>query len=170
MKIVLSGAAGSGKSTVGKLLSQQLDWPFLSMGDFSRQFAEERYQLDINAFQDLCRTDPGIDKLLEESFIAKCKAIHNAVIDYRLGFHFIPDALHIFLTVSDSEAIRRVKAAGRKNEDALQVPERNRQMRERFVLQYGLDFLDFSNYDLVINTNGKSPEDICQSIRSKTYD
>lgn len=164
-KIVLSGAAGSGKSTVGKLLSRTLNWPFLSMGDFSRRFAKENYQLDINAFQDLCKTDPGIDQLLEDSFIHECNAAPCAVIDYRLGFHFVPDALHVFLAVSDKEAIRRVQAAGRVNEDALLIPERNRKMRERFIEYYELDFMEMSNYHLVIATDGKPPEEICRLIQ-----
>ncbi|MCU0433539.1 MAG: cytidylate kinase family protein [Bacteroidia bacterium] len=163
-KIVLSGTAGSGKSTIGKLLSNKLGWPLLSMGDYTRQFAEEKYQLDINAFQELCIANPEIDKQLKESFISKCNELVNAVIDYRLGFHFIPDAFHVFLTVSDSEAIRRVKDAQRKNEDALQIPKRNIQMRERFIKQYNLDFFDLLNYDLVINTDEKRPEDICKLI------
>jgi radical S-adenosyl methionine domain-containing protein 2 len=163
-KVVLSGTAGSGKSTVGKLISETLGWPLFSMGDFARQFAEEKYNLGINEFQLLCNADPEIDKQMEDAFIATCNASSKAVIDYRLGFHFIPDALHVFLTVSDSEAIRRVQAAGRKNEDALLIPQRNQQMRNRFIQQYGLDFLDRQNYDLVISTDEKSPTTVYELV------
>ena len=34
MILVLMGVSGSGKSTVGRLLAEQLDWPFLDADDF----------------------------------------------------------------------------------------------------------------------------------------
>ena len=38
MIIVLMGVAGSGKSTIGRLLSQRLGWPFLDGDDFHPPF------------------------------------------------------------------------------------------------------------------------------------
>lgn len=164
IKIVLSGTAGSGKSFVGNMLSEKLDIPFLSMGNFSREYAETHYQMDIVSFQKLCNEKPGIDKLLEDAFVSRCNAVTSAVIDYRLGFHFIPDAFPVLLTVSDKEAIRRVSAGNRTNEDAKTIPERNRQMRERFLKTYMLDFTNPGNYRLVIATDNKAPQAICELI------
>jgi cytidylate kinase len=164
LKIVLSGTAGSGKSRTGMMLAEKLKFPFLSMGNFSRSYAETNYGMDIVSFQQLCSTDPGIDDALEKAFIQMCNNEQQAVIDYRLGFYFIPGAFSVLLTVTDHEAIRRVKAGNRLNEDAHTIPERNRKMRERFLKTYGLDFTAPENYTLVVSTDNKSPESICDLI------
>jgi len=45
-RITLSGFAGTGKSTVGKILANELEFEFISVGDFSREFAEKEYDDD----------------------------------------------------------------------------------------------------------------------------
>ena len=44
LKVVLVGLPGSGKSTFGKQLAKEMDFPFLDLG----QLIEERYQLKIS--------------------------------------------------------------------------------------------------------------------------
>lgn len=50
--MTLSGLAGSSKSTVGKILQEKLNFEFISVGNFSRDFAFNNYGLDINQFQE----------------------------------------------------------------------------------------------------------------------
>ncbi len=42
MRIVISGTAGSGKSTVAKALAKEVEYEHYSMGDFMREIAEEK--------------------------------------------------------------------------------------------------------------------------------
>ena len=42
-KITISGLAGSGKSTVGRLLASKLNVPFISMGNTTRAFAQAQW-------------------------------------------------------------------------------------------------------------------------------
>jgi gluconokinase len=44
MVIVLMGVAGSGKSTVGRLLAQRLGWPFWDADDFHPPHNREKMQ------------------------------------------------------------------------------------------------------------------------------
>ena len=53
-KITLSGFAGTGKSTVGKILGDKLGYEFVSVGDFSRDYAQ-KMGLTINEFQKKCK-------------------------------------------------------------------------------------------------------------------
>lgn len=165
-KITLSGTAGAGKSTTGKLLAVQLDLPFLSMGNYARQFAKEQFDADINTFQQLCKERPELDAQLEAAFIDACKEHKAAVIDYRLGFHFLPAAFHVFLTVSDDEAARRITEALREREDAGRIQWRNHEMQLRFLKTYSVDFCNTENYQLVIDTDHLSPEQVCAKILS----
>lgn len=167
-KITLSGFAGTGKSTVGKLLANALDFEFISVGNYSRKFALEKFNMTINEFQELVSRKPEIDKAIDSEFQNYCNARNNLVIDYRLGFHFIKDAFHVLLKVSDDEAFKRISHSGRTNEDyslsAINI--RNEIMKDRFLNSYGVDFTDESNYRLVLDTSFISPEEVVFRILS----
>ncbi len=152
--VVLSGKACSGKSTIGIALARLLDASFLSMGNFSRDFARDAHGLDIRQFQDLCLRDPSIDRKLDEAFCARCReaaASGGAVVDFRLGGHFFPDAFKVFLDVSDAVATER---GARRGDETLQsLRTRNEAMRERLKATYGFDFTDTRNYDRVLQVD-----------------
>jgi radical S-adenosyl methionine domain-containing protein 2 len=157
-KIVLSGLAGSGKSTVGKLLSEKLGWKFISMGEFSRNYARSNFNTDINTFQDYCKQNSMLDELLDKQFIQDCQSENNLIIDYRLGFHFVPNSFKICLHVSPIEAARRINMAKREYETKESIAIRNVKMINRFKEKYGIDFSDIRHYDLIIGTDFLSQE------------
>ncbi len=169
MKITLSGLAGSGKSTIGKLVAQQLSCEFTSVGSWTRDFALQHYNMSINEFQDFCKLYPEMDLKIDREMVAYCNKHTNLIIDYRLGFHFIKDALHVFLTVSEEEAHRRISTANRSNEktELSFIAERNQNMRERFIDQYGVDFTHHSHYDLVIDTEKHTLDEIVGLILNR---
>ena len=49
-KITLSGFAGTGKSTVGKMIQEKLNFEFISIGNYTRNYAKETYGMTINEF------------------------------------------------------------------------------------------------------------------------
>lgn len=160
-KISLSGLAGSGKTTIGKLVAKKLSNEFISMGNYSRNLAEEKYGMDINEFQIFCAKNPNIDELLDSEFANKCNGTENLVIDYRLAHLLITNCLHVFLHVSETEAVERLLKADRIAEFEQNTPEfvrktmnlRNSQMKERFLKTYKTDFSNPKNYDLVVDTD-----------------
>lgn len=165
-KIVISGLAGSGKSTVGKLLASKLNWKFISMGDFSRKYAFDNHKMDINQFQEHCFLNPEIDKALDKEFISFCNNNNRLIVDYRLGFHFLKNTYTVLLEVGEQEAYRRINAAGRLHEDGETIKRRNHQMLERFQNKYQVNFIEASNHNLPLNTDHRSPEEIVKIILS----
>ncbi|NLB64575.1 MAG: AAA family ATPase [Fibrobacter sp.] len=165
-RITLSGLAGTGKSTVAKLLAQTLGYEFMSVGNYARTIALEKYQMTINEFQQLCAEHPQLDQQIDEQFKELCNQKTQIVVDYRLGFKFVAGAKHILLKVSDEIACQRIKAAQRQQEDVTPkgINSRNEDMRLRFLAKYGVDFSDDSNYHLVINTDELSPAEVVQKI------
>ena len=165
-KITLSGFAGSGKSTVGKIIAEKLNFKFISVGDFSREFAMNEFNMTINAFQAKCKTDPSLDKLIDDKFRQYCNSNNNLIIDYRLGFRFVENALHVFLRVSDEEAFNRISKAKRSGEEVSieAISKRNLDMKNRFFYTYGADFTDEKNYHLVIDVNKLRPLQIAELI------
>lgn len=173
-KITLSGFAGSGKSSVGKIISKKLDFEFTSVGNYSRTYAKENYGLTINQFQDKCKENPELDQLIDDKFKKECNQKNNVIIDYRLGFHFVKNAFNVFLKVSDKNAVARINSDNRNNSNetttATAIKQRNSAMKERFKQTYKVDFINETNYHLVIDTNDLSPIEISEQIIRKFHE
>ena len=107
-RISLSGNAGTGKTTISKLLADQLNFKFISIGNFTRDFAKTEFNMNITEFQVKCLHEPELDELIDIRFRKLCNEKHCIVADYRLGFHFIKNSFNILLKVSDEVAFQRI--------------------------------------------------------------
>lgn len=163
-RITLSGEVASGKSSVGKLLAERLGYGFTSIGNATREAAQAR-GMDIVSFQHACLDDPEMDKRIDRAFAAQCQAREDLVIDYRLGFHFVPDAFHVFLRISESTATERLRNSGRVGECHTTLRERNATFQRQFQQAYGIDYTLAAHYDLVVDVDGMdSAEEVVQVI------
>lgn len=173
MIIAITGLPGSGKTTIAQKLSEAYKIPWLSMGDFRSKMAMKR-GVTVDELNRLDEPDEEID-----SYQAGLNASKESfVIDGRLSWHFIPNSFKIFLDVDPTVAAQRVINAprqGREDEKPYRstkeareaMEKRNAQDRERYQKKYHLDLLDFSQYDLIINTTNKTPEKIIEEIKEK---
>jgi len=166
VRITLGGVAGSGKSTVAKIISDRIGVPFASVGKFAREVAEQEYGVTINEFQKLSAEKPELDARIDTHIQEWCDQNTTFVVDYRLGFKFVKNALRVLLTVSDPVAAARIQAASRKGEntDAATICDRNEMMRVRFLEKYGVDFTDPKHYDLIVPTDDLTPSEIADMI------
>ena len=163
-RITLSGEVASGKTTIGRMLAQELKYSFTSLGLHIREQAVDKGK-DIVKFQNECLDNPEMDKLIDKTFSEHCNAQINLVIDYRLGFKFITNCFNIFLRINKETAIKRLKSCNRTDESFETIQERNKVFHKQFQKAYGLDYCDCSNYHLVIDVeNFKSPEEIVDHI------
>lgn len=165
-KITLSGFAGAGKSSVGKIIQEKLNFEFISVGNYARQFARKQYGITINEFQEKCTEEPELDNLIDKKFKMICNNKANIVIDYRLGFLFIKNAFHVLLKVSEENASTRISLDNRNDEtiSVRAIKQRNQDMRERFQKIYEVDFTNEKNYDLVIDTDSLTPNEVANLI------
>jgi len=93
-------------------------------------------------------------------------------MDARLGWHFIPDSVKVFLEVEPEVAARRIYAARRGTEqenvslsDTLAAIElRTESERKRYLTYYGLDYTDHSHFDLVVDTSGRTIDEVVETI------
>lgn len=165
-RITISGKVASGKSTVGKILSEALGYEFVSLGNTIREEASSM-GLTISQFQNLCLGKPEMDKNIDQAFSKKYSQMESIVIDYRLGFKFIPDAFHIYLEVPDCLALDRIKKAGRNQDNEKTLAVRNETFQNQFQNAYGIDYTDSKHYDLVLKvTQDCTPEQIVSKILS----
>lgn len=175
MKITISGNPGSGKSTVSKLLASSLGLNHYSTGDFMRSIAKKRgiTLLELSA---IAEKDSSVDAELDEYNKKLGLEEDGFVLDSRLGFHFIPDSIKIFLVVSQEESARRIlnsekhKALEKENVDleitTKNIMERIKSENKRYAEKYGVDYWDKSKYDLTIETDNLSPEEVVGRITS----
>ncbi len=175
MIITLTGLPGAGKSTIAKLLSEKLGWPWYSMGDLRGKLAQKR-GMTIDELNTLGETEAFTDHDVDEYQIKLGKEQDDLVIDGRLSWHFIPNSLKVFLDVDEDEAAKRIFGAAKKGlrkdekpftsvDDVKQrIHDRLASDQKRYEQYYKLDYLDRSNYDLVIDTTTLTPEQIIGRI------
>ena len=166
MKITVSGLPGSGKSTVGKALAANLKLKHLSAGDFMREMAKER-GISLLELSKIAEKDSSIDDEIDKRTAELAKKEKNFVMDSRLAWHFIPDSIKIFLTVSLDEGARRIFNDLRpeeKENSSLERVKENIETREkseqlRYKKYYNIDYADSKNYDIVVDTTKLTPEE-----------
>ena len=107
MIITISGTAGSGKSTVAKLVAEKLDLKHYSTGDFMRQIAKER-NLSLEDLNRIAEGDRSIDTALDKRQQELGKNEDNFIIDGRLSFLFIPNSIKIFLDADIKTRAERI--------------------------------------------------------------
>ncbi len=169
MIISLAGLPGSGKSTVKNLLAEQLGLKKYSMGDMRGKMAMDR-GLTIDEFNSLGLNTIETDQAADTFQTKLGQSEDNFIIDGRLSWHFIPQSFKVFLDVDLDEAARRIfharqaEAANRQDEAnytseaeaKTAIETRLASDSARYQKWYNLDYLDRSNYDLVIDTT-KTP-------------
>jgi len=170
MKISISGIVGSGKTTISKMISERYGCDCFSVGSIMREMAVER-SLTIQEFTEDAKKDSKIDFELDRRQRELNEGSGNFVMDSRLGFYFIPDSFKIFLKIDLSEAARRIfeeKRYGERYENIKECLEflekRVASEKIRYKQYYDVDFLNEGNFDLVLDSTNKSPEEIVEEI------
>ena len=159
MIITISGDLGSGKSVVADAAAKKYNLKRYSAGDFVREMAKEK-GVSLLELNKMAEKDPSIDKEIDERTKKLAEKEDNFVIDSRIAFHFIPNAVKIHMKVDPAESARRIilrKQAGEEDETELEetkkhVIERKRSEQERYKKYYEIDVEDESQYDIVFDT------------------
>ena len=167
MRITMSGLPGSGTTTLGRMLADRYHCEYISVGEIFRSMAAER-SLSLTAFGALCESDPAIDRLLDErqrDFVLNSDAI---IAEGRLSGWMIPEAdLKIWLFAPISCRVARVHE--RDGCEDVQTAENETLAREasektRYLQYYGIDISGLDPYDLVLNSERFSPEQLAALV------
>lgn len=170
--ITLSGAPASGKTTVGKLLGETLQIPFVSAGQTMRHFARDR-GVSVLEFGKIARKNIAYDQQVDDGLRSLASDNQPVIVDSRMGWHFIPESLSCLFVVDPWVAAERAEArAGQTSEEYADeasafagTVQRNNRDRLRFQQLYGVDIGRLRNYDLVIDTTRADPLEAARIIR-----
>jgi cytidylate kinase len=170
--IALSGQLASGKGTVSKILMSDLSYGVYRNGEYVRGLAKE-LGIDINEMNAYLEKHPEIDRDIESSAARYAKDNDNFIIDARLGWYAVPNSFKVYLTVDIDEAAKRAfNDENRKateefssvEEQKVAIKKRRESENSRYLELYGVNQDDFNNYDLVIDTTNKTPEEVATVI------
>ena len=160
MKIAISGELGGGKTVLGKLLCEKLDYKLISVGSIQRELAEKHGMTTVE-FNKYMETHPEIDHECDRKVVEYGKSEDNLILDSRLAWHFVPQAFKIHLIINiDIAASRVFNDTIRKNEKNIDLADtkeniiiRKSSEIKRFKEQYTVDIDNYKNYDISIDTS-----------------
>jgi predicted cytidylate kinase len=171
MRVTLNGTLGSGKSTVGKELARRLGVRYISTGQIFRELGHisnpDVLQTNLEA-----ESNSALDDAVDNKVRELNKTVADFVIDSRMAWHFIDDALHVFLSVTPEVAAQRVmRDRTRLNEQyasmeaALEALRARRDSElKRYRRLYGVDIENPENYQLSVITDDAEVPDVVDVI------
>lgn len=173
--ISLSGDLASGKGTVSNILTADLNYGIYRNGEYFRKLAKEM-GMDVTSFNVYVKEHPEIDRQIENSAAEYAKQNDNFVIDARLGWYTVPESFKVYLKVDlDVSAQRAFYDEKRKSTEKFNTVEEQKQdiirrynyENERYWNLYQIRKNDMSNYDLVVDTTDKTPEEVAKIIEEE---
>lgn len=173
MIITISGKPGSGKSTVAKAVAKKLNLKYYCIGDFQREIAGKK-GISLSELGRLEEKDKSIDLEIDRMQEDLGKKKEDMIVDSRIGFHFIPNSIKIFLDVDLDIGAKRIFSQKRKDEKYSTIEKTKKEIegrigseRKRYKKYYGIDHYNMKNYDLVIDTTGKTMDEVAGEIVKK---
>ena len=173
MILTISGLHGTGKSTLGKLIAENLGLNYYSTGQAFRDLAEEM-DMTLKEFTKYVEKNPHFDKKLDKKIIEIAKE-GNFVLDSQLSGYILLDIADFKIFLKCPIEVRVKRMAERDNigyeEKLKETVLRENSELERFKILYDIDLSDYKQiskiYDLIIDTENLSIEEILKLIFSE---
>lgn len=181
MHITMTGNLGSGKSTVCKILSEQYHFEIYSTGKVQRELASQLNMTTLELNQ-MMRSDKKYDKMIDDETarISRDNKDKDIIFDSRLAWHFVEKSFKVFVSVSLEVAANRVMNDQRGAVESYSSIEEAKELLAkraateciRYKEIYDLNYMDLSNFDLVIDSTYATPEEIAELImkEAKAYE
>jgi len=169
--ITISGNPGSGKSTVGRLLSNKIGLKYVYSGEIFRKTAK-KYSMSLEEFSSYCEKHKEIDKELDD-YQLEILQKGNVIVEGRIAGWIahrnnIPALKVILNTDIETRAGRIVnRESGDIEKRKQEMLSRERSEALRYKNYYNIDLKDITIYDLVIDSTEKTPEEIIDIIIQK---
>ncbi len=175
--ITITGEIGSGVTTVTHKLADALEYRRFSAGGLFRNLASQ-YGMSVDQLNDYAKKHPIIDREID-ALIQRLGEGSELVLDARLGFYWIHASFRVYLTVDSDIAAKRIyddiHQCGRTEESPASIVETITSIQKqaestqgRYFRDYGIDISNTKPFDLIVDTNGKTPREVVNLIR-KSY-
>lgn len=170
MILTISGLHGTGKSTIGKLLAENLNIDYYSTGDAFRDLAVEM-EMSLEDFSEYVENHPEIDNKLDDKIVELGKR-GNIIIDSQLSGYLLNEIADFKILLSCPLEVRINRMKDRDNstfeEKFQETTVREQSELDRFKKLYDIDLSDKkkadSTFNYVINTENLSIEEVVEKI------
>ncbi|TFF86567.1 MAG: cytidylate kinase [Promethearchaeota archaeon] len=153
--ITIAGAHGTGKTTIGKKLSEHFGLQYNSAGQIFRKMAQEQ-DMTCSEFNEYACDNPEIDKDIDNRTKNLAKT-GNVVLDGTLSAWLTHDisTINILFTTPLEIRIERIAERDKLDLDKAkeETLEREQLEKNRFKELYNINITDYSIYDIIINTH-----------------
>jgi len=170
MIITIGGMSGSYKNKVARIISERLGSKHCSIGNIRKKLAVER-NITLEDLNYIGEKQEFTDKQADEQSILIGKKKGSFVVDGRLAYHSIPKSIKVLLKAhlrirADRVYIEEKDMEGfRDIGDAMAaLINREKSDQYRFNKYYDLNCNDELKYDLVINTDYLSDNEVAEQI------
>lgn len=174
MHITITGNLGSGKSTVCKILQDKYGFEIYSTGKVQRELAKELNMTTLEFNKKMCN-DHKYDNMIDEATARISRENRNKkiIFDSRLAWNFVEKSFKVFLSVQIDIAAQRVMNDTERGEVESyssfeeakdQLLQRASTEKLRYKDIYNLDYFDFNNYNLIIDSSYNNPDKIAEII------
>lgn len=171
--IAIAGNIAGGKSNVVNNIAKKLGMGTYFVSERFRELART-HNMDIATFNAFIKENPEVDKVIDNTMAEYLKNHDNLVVDSRLAWFFEKTAFKVFITVDLEIAAKRLllDSKNRNVEEKydsidtakMAIIKRQNYEKDRYQKEYGIDILDYGNYDLVIDSTNLSTEEISNKI------
>lgn len=174
--ITITGEAGSGVSTVTRELAEALDYRRFSAGGLFRNIARQK-NMTVEQLNDYASRNHVIDREID-TLIRRLGEGSEIVLDARLGYYWIHDSFRVYLQVDPDIAARRIYkeiSEGERHEEGaatidqttINLARQTESAKKRYFHDYGVDINNTRPFDLIINTDDKTPNEVVALIKTR---
>lgn len=168
MIITLGGLPGSGKTTVARILADKLKMEYINAGDIFRNLAAKK-GMTLEEFGFFAERNPNIDRAIDKKLLEIARR-DNVILEGRLAGIMLElndvEALKVWLEAPLETRVERVSGRDTKSTEAALADTQVREKSEwdRYYNIYHVDIRDLTVYNLVVQTQDKTPEEISDEI------
>ncbi|MBO7214194.1 MAG: hypothetical protein J6V66_01720, partial [Clostridia bacterium] len=153
-----------------EILTEKYGFEKVSIGKIMRKMAEE-HQMTVADFNRYIEQHPKYDKIVDDKLKSYEEKSGKFLFDSRMAWHFVPSSFSIYMQVDIKTSAERIMNASRSDESYKDVDTAIAELKKRreseilrYNTLYNVDIMDMNNYDLVVDTNGKTPNEVADYI------
>lgn len=174
LRITVSGDIGSGKSTFAKHLAEDLKVTRIYAGALMREEAA-RLNMTMDQFGQLLTTDDTFDRQVDALQKEKSMSMERGVFEGRTAWYFVENpTVRVFFKVDPRVSAQRLWNSDDPSRDKYQSIDeivtanelRKIAEEKRYQTYYGISAYDPKNFDVIVDTSGKSIDEVYQEAIS----